>query len=106
MIRMYVNVAGGLKVSEPGIDLAVMIAVLSSFKNQPADENLVVFGELGLSGEVRPVQGGLERLKEASKLGFRRAVMPHGNQAGSGKLAIKVEPVKQLTDALSACGMD
>ncbi|MFT5111659.1 MAG: DNA repair protein RadA/Sms [Parasphingorhabdus sp.] len=103
---VYVNVAGGLKVTEPGIDLAVLIAVLSSFRNQSIDENLVVFGEVGLSGEVRPVQGGLERLKEASKLGFKTALMPFGNQTGAGKLDIKTIPVKQLSEALTAIGMD
>ena len=101
---VYVNVAGGLKITEPGIDLAVVLAVLSSFRNQAIDENLVVFGELGLSGEVRPVQGGFERLKEAAKLGFKQAIMPKANKTGSGKLDISARAIKDLRGALDCIG--
>ena len=73
---IYLNVAGGLRISEPAADLAVAAALVSSFTGHAVPENLVVFGELGLSGEVRPVSQAETRLKEAGKLGFERALMP------------------------------
>lgn len=87
---VFVNVIGGVKVHEPAADLAILLSVLSSFKNKRLDNNLAVFGEVGLTGEIRPVQGGLARVKEVEKLGFKRVIMPKGNQAGlkSGKLEI------------------
>jgi DNA repair protein RadA/Sms len=78
---VYLNVAGGLRISEPAADLAVAAAVLSSLTNQPLPAGTVVFGELGLSGEVRPVSQMDNRLKEAAKLGFSRAILPAGRRA-------------------------
>jgi len=75
---VYLNIAGGLKISEPAADLAVAASLLSSLKNQPLPENTVVFGEVGLSGEVRAVSQSNARLKEAEKLGFERAIVPKG----------------------------
>ena len=73
---VFVNAVGGVKITEPGVDLAILCAIVSSFKNQPLDKKTVIFGEIGLAGEVRPVQRGQERLKEAAKLGFTHAIIP------------------------------
>jgi len=77
---VYLNIAGGLKITEPAADLAVAASLLSSLKNQPLPENTVVFGEVGLSGEVRAVSQRNARLKEAEKLGFERAIVPKGTK--------------------------
>ena len=76
---VYVNVVGGVRVSETGVDLAVVVAALSSFRNRPIPPNLLVFGEIGLAGEIRPVPGGEERVREAAKHGQSRAILPQAN---------------------------
>ncbi len=77
----YVNVAGGIRVQEPAIDLGIVMAIASSFKNRPIREDVVVFGEVGLSGEVRAVSMAKERVKEAEKLGFSTVILPESNRA-------------------------
>ena len=77
---VFVNAVGGVRIVEPAADLAVLMAVVSSLKNRPLPQKLVVFGEVGLAGEVRPVQRGQERLKEAAKLGFTHALVPKANR--------------------------
>jgi DNA repair protein RadA/Sms len=77
---VFLNAVGGVKISEPAADLAVILAMVSSLRNKPLPEKLVVFGEVGLAGEVRPVSRGQERLKEAAKLGFTRALIPTANK--------------------------
>lgn len=76
---VFLNAVGGIKISEPAADLAVILAMLSSYRNRPLPEKLVVFGEVGLSGEIRPVPRGQERLREAEKLGFTQAIVPMAN---------------------------
>ena len=93
-----------MKISEPGVDLAILCAIVSSFKNFPLDPKTVIFGEIGLAGEVRPVQRGQERLKEAAKLGFTRAIIPKANQAKQNINGIKILPVETLHDALELIG--
>ncbi|MBE30074.1 MAG: DNA repair protein RadA [Acidiferrobacteraceae bacterium] len=83
---VFVNVAGGLRVIETGADLAVAAAIISSFSNKPIDRRTVFFGELGLSGEVRPVPRGEERVAESAKLGFSRLVIPAANKLESRKV--------------------
>ncbi|MBO4337955.1 MAG: DNA repair protein RadA [Lachnospiraceae bacterium] len=83
----YVNLAGGLKVSEPAIDLGVVLALISSFKNKPIPDNAVAFGEVGLSGEVRAVSQMQQRISEAAKMGFGVCILP---KAGSDKLTEKI----------------
>lgn len=105
---VYVNVVGGVRVSETAADLPVLLAALSSFRDRPLPSDLVVFGEIGLAGEVRPVSNGEERLREAAKLGFTRAVVPAGNRPkkpirglevmAAGRLEQAVEHVAGLTD--------
>ncbi|MDZ7585134.1 MAG: DNA repair protein RadA, partial [Thiobacillus sp.] len=73
---VFVNAVGGVKISEPAADLAVLAAIVSSLRSQPLPDKLVMFGEVGLAGEIRPVQRGQERLKEAAKLGFTQAIVP------------------------------
>ena len=100
---VFVNAVGGVKITEPGADLAVLLAIVSSLKNKPLPEKMVVFGEVGLAGEVRPVQRGQERLKEAAKLGFTQAIVPKANkprQAFSGIEVIGVERVEEAVATL------
>jgi len=79
---VFVNAVGGVKIDEPAADLPVLLAIVSSLRNKPLPEKLVAFGEIGLAGEVRPVQRGQERLREAAKLGFRTAIIPKANAPG------------------------
>jgi len=97
---VFVNAVGGVKITEPGVDLAILCAIVSSFKDQPLDQKTVIFGEIGLAGEVRPVQRGQERLKEAAKLGFTRAIIPKANQAKQKIKGIEILPVESLSQAL------
>ncbi|HEY0719738.1 MAG TPA: DNA repair protein RadA [Gammaproteobacteria bacterium] len=97
---VFVNVVGGVRVTETGADLAVLLAVLSSLRNRPLREGLVVFGEVGLAGEIRPVPNGQERLKEAAKHGFTRAIVPKGNLARKGPDGLEVIGVNRLAEAL------
>ncbi|MGB9642576.1 MAG: DNA repair protein RadA [Candidatus Ratteibacteria bacterium] len=80
---IYFNVAGGLKISEPGVDLAIAVASISSCKEIPAVSDTVFIGEIALTGEIRPVQHTVSRLKESSRLGFRQAFIPKGSEIGS-----------------------
>ena len=97
---VFVNAVGGVKITEPGVDLAILCAIISSFKDTPLDQKTVIFGEIGLAGEVRPVQRGQERLKEAAKLGFTRAIIPKANQAKQNINGIELLPVETLSQAL------
>ena len=98
---VFINAVGGVKIAEPAVDLAVLLSIVSSLKNKPLDSKLIVFGEVGLAGEVRPVQGGQVRLKEAAKLGFTKAIVPKAN-APKGKLdGIEVIAVERLEQALN-----
>ncbi len=100
---VFVNVVGGVKVSETSADLALLLAIVSSFKDRPIDKNTVVFGEVGLAGEIRPVQGGQERLQEAAKHGFTRAIVPRANVPKTkipGLETIGVSKVEQALQAL------
>jgi DNA repair protein RadA/Sms len=98
---VFTNVTGGVRVSETGADLAVLMAILSSVKNRAVGSDLVVFGEVGLSGEIRPVQRGLERLKEAEKLGFTRALIPIANKPKSNLSNIDIIALRRIEDALA-----
>ncbi len=97
---VFANIVGGVRVTETGVDLAVVLAVLSSLRDRPLPADLVVFGEIGLAGEIRPVQNGPERLREAAKHGFKRALVPKANV--SRDLDIELVPVSRLADAIAA----
>jgi DNA repair protein RadA/Sms len=99
---VFLNVVGGVRISEPAADLAVLIAVLSSFRDRPLPSHLATFGEVGLAGELRPVPNGPDRLREAAKHGFRRAVVPRAN-APKGKIeGLEVIAVNRVDDAIDA----
>ena len=97
---VFVNAVGGVKITEPAADLAVMLAVVSSLKNKPLPAKLVVFGEVGLAGEVRPVQRGQERLREAAKLGFTHALIPHANKPRQAIAGLEVMAVRRVEEAV------
>ncbi|GAB7126614.1 DNA repair protein RadA [Silvimonas sp. JCM 19000] len=99
---VFINAVGGVRISEPAADLAVLIAIVSSLKNRPLPDKLVVFGEVGLAGEVRPVQRGQERLREAAKLGFTHAIVPHANRPRQPIEGMQVTAVERLADAVAA----
>ncbi len=96
---VFVNLVGGIKITETAADIAILLAVMSSLKEKPLPHDLIVFGEVGLSGEIRPVQYGQERLKEAAKLGFKRAIVPKANQSKQ-VLDIEVLAVSHLKEVL------
>ena len=98
---VFINIVGGVRISETAADLAVALAVVSSLKNKPLPRDLVVFGEIGLAGEIRPVQNGPERLHEAAKHGFKQAIVPPGNTPKQGIEGLKITVVKRLQDALA-----
>lgn len=97
---VFANVVGGLKIAETAIDLPVTLALLSSFYERALPEDLVVFGEIGLTGEVRPIPFGEERLAEARKHGFTRALIPRGNRPEEGVKGMEVIAVERLSQAL------
>lgn len=99
---VFVNLVGGLRLSETAGDLAVMLAIVSSFRDKPIPRDWVAFGELGLNGEVRPVQNGEERLREAAKHGFKHALAPARNVQKNQNPGLEVIPVKSLRDAIAA----
>jgi len=98
---VFANVVGGMRVSETASDLAILLAVMSSLRNRPLSHELMVFGEVGLAGEIRPVQSGQERLREAAKQGFKQIIMPKSNSAKNLSFdQIKIMPVTSLKEAL------
>jgi DNA repair protein RadA/Sms len=101
---VFANVVGGVRIAETGADLAVLLAVLSSFKNTVLPKDLIVFGELGLTGEVRPVANGEQRLSEARKHGFSKAVVPYANRPKKAPAGMVVHSVKSLRGALDVLG--
>ena len=100
---VFANVVGGVRVMETSADLALLLAVVASLRDRPLPQDWVVFGEVGLSGEVRPVASGQERLAEAAKHGFRRAIVPKGNAPKKPIPNLEVVPVSRLSEALEAC---
>lgn len=97
---VFINVVGGVRVNETAADLASVLAILSSLRDRPLPSDWVVFGEIGLNGEVRPVPNGQERIVEAAKHGFRKAIVPMGNKPRKPIDGIVVVPVKTLDEAL------
>lgn len=97
---VFVNVVGGVKVEETSADLPLIMAMVSSFRDQPLPRDLITFGEVGLSGEIRPVPSGQERLQEAVKHGFRRAIVPRGNLPKQVIAGMEVTGVSTLSEAL------
>jgi len=98
---VFVNAVGGMKIAEPAADLAVLMAVVSSLTNRALPARLVVFGEVGLAGEVRPVQRGQERIREAAKLGFTHALIPEANRPKQPVGGLRVIAVRRVADAVA-----
>jgi DNA repair protein RadA/Sms len=99
----YINVAGGMKINEPALDLALVAAILSSYRNQPLGEGVILFGEVGLTGEVRAVSQAEQRIAEATKLGYERCILPQANansleKEWQGK--IKLSGIKTIRELL------
>jgi DNA repair protein RadA/Sms len=101
---VYVNVVGGVRITETAADLAVIMATISSYRNRPLDIETVTFGEIGLAGEIRPVPNGQERLQEAAKHGFKRAIVPQANAPKKGQSAeLELVPVQRVGEILDLC---
>ncbi len=103
---VFVNAVGGVKIDEPAADLAILLAIVSSLRNKPLPPKLVVFGEVGLAGEVRPVQRGQERLREAAKLGFTQALIPRANAPKGGIEGLEVIAVERVEEAVRVATRD
>jgi DNA repair protein RadA/Sms len=97
---VFVNVVGGLRISETAVDLPIVLAIVSSFRDRATPDRLICFGEIGLAGEIRPVKFGTERIAAAAKQGFTRAIVPSGNMPKRVPDGIEVVGVRRLTDAL------
>ncbi|MGA0128716.1 MAG: DNA repair protein RadA [Burkholderiales bacterium] len=97
---VFINAVGGVKINEPAADLPMLLAIVSSLKGKPVRDKTVAFGEIGLAGEVRPVQRGVDRLKEAAKLGFRSAIVPKANAPKTKSKDIQVIPVDHVSQAI------
>jgi DNA repair protein RadA/Sms len=98
--EIYANVVGGIKVSETGSDLAIVVGIVSSFKNQIIAHDVFFFGEIGLNGEIRPVANGYARLADAAKHGFSKAVIPKANAPKKAHKGLKVFAVSTLAEVL------
>jgi len=99
---VFLNVVGGVRVTEPAADLAVLLAALSSFRDRPLPIDLAAFGEVGLAGEIRPVPNGQDRLREALKHGFKRAIVPKANAPKQAIEGLEVVAVSRLSEAIEA----
>ena len=99
---VFINIVGGVKISETAVDLPLLIAALSSFRNRPLPNDVVIFGEVGLAGEIRPVPNGEERLREAAKHGFKRAIIPKANKPHQSIKGLKIVLAARLEDAIEA----
>jgi DNA repair protein RadA/Sms len=98
---VFINAVGGVKIVEPAADLAVLMAIHSSMRNRPLPRGLVVFGEVGLAGEIRPAPRGQERLREAAKLGFSVALIPKANAPKQPIEGLQIVAVDRIDQALS-----
>jgi DNA repair protein RadA/Sms len=97
---VFINAVGGVRIAEPAADLAVCLAVVSSLTDRPIGGKVVVFGEVGLAGEVRPAPRGQERLKEAAKLGFEKVILPRANQPRAKIPGLEVVAVERVDQAV------
>jgi DNA repair protein RadA/Sms len=100
-LDVFLNVVGGLHITEPAADLALVFAILSSLRNKPLTQELLVFGEIGLAGEIRPVPGGQERLREAAKHGFKIAVIPQANAGKHNPEGMQVCAAQSIREAVT-----
>jgi DNA repair protein RadA/Sms len=101
---VFINVVGGVKVMETGADLPLLLAIVSSINDKALADDLVIFGEIGLAGEIRPVSNGQDRLREALKHGFKRAIVPLANVPQNGIAGMRIDGVRKLSEALELVG--
>ncbi len=101
---VFINVVGGVRISETSADLACVLAIISSLKDQSLPKDMIVFGEIGLSGEIRPVSHGQERIFEAAKHGFTQAIVPKNNMPKKSPPGLSVFPVEHLREAIQCLG--
>jgi DNA repair protein RadA/Sms len=99
---VFLNVVGGVRVTEPAADLPVLLAVLSSFRDRALPGDLATFGEVGLAGEIRPVPNGQDRLREAAKHGFSRVILPKANAPKHAPDGVEVISVSRIGEAIEA----
>jgi DNA repair protein RadA/Sms len=99
---VFLNAVGGVKITEPAADLAILLAIQSSLKNNALPKHLIVFGEVGLAGEIRPCPRGQERLKEAAKLGFTQAIIPKANAPKNKIAGLEIFAVDRIDQAINA----
>ncbi len=97
---VYVNVVGGVRITETAADLAVILAVLSSYRDRVIKRDVAAFGEVGLAGEIRPVPNGEERLREVAKHGFKKAIVPKANVPKKPVRGLEIIAVSRLSEAL------
>ena len=103
---VYLNVVGGLKISEPSIDLGILMVTASNYKNVPIDKDIVIMGEVGLTGEVRRINLIEKRLKEAEKLGFKKCIIPESNKKGlKENYKLDIIGVKDVNEAMKKLGL-
>ena len=103
---VYINIAGGIRMTEPAVDLGIVLAIASGMKDRAIDENVVVFGETGLSGEVRAVSHAAQRVQEAKKLGFTKVILPKANRMAAKQAeGMEIIPVGTIEEALRAAGI-
>ena len=98
---VFVNAVGGVRILEPAADLAVLLAVCSSLRNKPLPQKALIFGEVGLAGEIRPVQRGQERIREAAKLGFETVLIPNLNKPKQGIDGVRIIAVDRVEEAIA-----
>ena len=103
---IYLNVVGGLKINEPSIDLGILVAIASSFKNIPISKDTVIIGEVGLTGEVRRINLIEKRIKEAEKLGFKKCIIPESNKKSlKEKYKLDIIGVKDINETMNKLGL-
>ena len=99
----YINVVGGLRLDEPAIDMAVAVSIASSYLDKPVSADVVLFGEIGLSGEVRAVSGAVQRIQEIKRLGYKKCILPEGCRADVRNIeGIELVFVKDISQAIKA----
>lgn len=102
----YLNVVGGLKITEPSIDLGIILATASSFKNIPISKDMIIIGEVGLTGEIRRINLIEKRLKEAEKLGFKSCIIPQSNKKDlKDKYKLDIICVRNINEAMQKVGL-
>ena len=98
----YINIAGGIKVNEPALDLGIVLAIISSYRDKIIPSDTIAFGEVGLSGEVRAISQVQQRITEAAKMGFTRCIIPYANMEKLGKTGdIKVIGVRNIGEVMN-----